>query len=258
MDSIANGIKYPEITYDCPTANQCPVGGPSVTGYQIVKHFTPAFVNNGSTTSGKQTAVIFRYGEVLLMLAESKAELYGTLSAADADRTIGELRRRVGFNVPFDPTITDVRLDAVWAAAGINITPLIREIRRERRVEMAMEGQRREDLVRWKAGKMIETPSRGMKFTAEKQRRYGGGKLAALPVATDSDYGTRYWYATQATLNSNVFVDADGFIIAYPKSANVTDGVVTWDDKYYFNPIPLQELTLNENLTQSPGWQGVR
>jgi len=247
------GLKYPEITFDCPTANQTPTGGPSVTGYMFIKHWTPSFEDNGSTASGKQTALIFRYGEILLILAEAKTEL-GTITNEDLDRTINALRKRAGFdfttypnsrltlqNIPADP-----RLDQIYAEKlTYPVSPLMREIRRERRIEMVMEGLRREDLVRWKAGKLMEAPLRGMKFTVEKQKLYDGTNTSKAKNAP------------KATLNNDVFIDGDGFIIGYPKSPNVTNGTLVWEDRYYYWPIPLRELELNKNLTQSPGWKDI-
>jgi|GEM_PF-60946 len=253
MDQSVNGLKYPEITYNCPTANQTPTGGPCVTGYMFIKHWTNEPSDNGTTSNSKQTALIFRYAEVLLMLAEAKAEL-GTITNADLDLTINELRKRAGFdfaaypdsrltlqNVPVDTRLDNLYNDYV----GYIPSPILREIRRERRIEMAMEGRRREDLVRWKAGKLIEVPIRGMKFTPEKQKLYDGSNTS------------KEKHAPKAVLNADVFVDSEGFIVGYPRSSGVSNGVIRWDDKYYYNPIPLQELELNPNLTQSPGWQDV-
>lgn len=248
-----NGLKYPEITYNCPTANQCPTSGPSITGYLIIKHWTPALEDNGSTTMGKQTALIYRLGEAMLILAEAKAEL-GTLTNDDLNRTINKLRERAGYdftkypnarltlqNIPADP-----RLDKIYAERlDYPVSPLLREIRRERRIEMAMEGLRREDLVRWKAGKLMEVPLRGMKFTSEKQKLYDGTN------------NTKEKLAIKATLNSDVFIDSEGFIICYPRTPNITNGTLKWEDRYYYWPIPLRELELNPNLTQSSGWLDI-
>lgn len=251
IDQALHGLKYPEITYNCPTANQTPTAGPCVTGYLFIKHWTNEAIDNGSATNGSQTALIFRYGEVLLMLAEAKAEL-GTITDADLDLTVNALRERVGFDFATYPNSKltlgnippDARLDALYQQyVGYVPSPILREIRRERRIELAMEGMRREDLVRWKAGNFIEKPIRGMKFTADKQKLYDGSNTSAAKNAP------------KATLNVDVFVDAEGFIIGYPKSPGVTDGVVNWEDRYYYNPIPLQEIELSKNnLTQSPNW----
>jgi hypothetical protein len=253
LSQAENGLKYPEITYNCPTANQCVTLGPTVTGYAIVKHMTTDLVSNGSTAKGRQTALVFRYGEVLLMLAEAKAEL-GTLTNDDLDRTINMLRERAGFDftkypnsrLHLDNVPTDPRLDKIYAEKlNYSVSPILREIRRERRIEMAQEGLRREDLVRWRAGQLMEVPLRGMKFTAEKQALY------------DGTHTTKAAFAAKAQLNVDVFVDADGFIIGFPRAPRVTDGTLKWEERYYLWPLPLRELELNKNLIQNPGWQGI-
>ncbi|MFV0268670.1 MAG: RagB/SusD family nutrient uptake outer membrane protein [Draconibacterium sp.] len=246
------GINYPAIAYNYARAN-----GSTVTGYLFCKHWVCDFDEYNAVTNGTQTAVMFRYGEVLLMLAEAKAEL-GTFTQEDADRTINKLRERAGFdfntypnsklnvsNLPDDP-----RLDRIYAEKlAYPVSPLIREIRRERRVEMVLEGQRYEDLMRWKAGKLMTVPLRGMKFTSEKQAMYDGSHEAATTPAT--------WTAKKATIGKEVWVDGDGFLIAYPRDSRISDGTLPWSDKRYYWPIPFDQLTLNKNLTQSPGWEDI-
>ena len=85
------------------------------------------------------------------------------------------------------------------------ISPLLREIRRERRVEMAIENRRYEDLMRWKAGKLLTVPLRGMKFTT-------------VQDLYDGTHTTKPEIAQQVELDKTVFVDEEGFLICYPKS----------------------------------------
>ncbi|MDR0414696.1 MAG: RagB/SusD family nutrient uptake outer membrane protein [Prevotellaceae bacterium] len=249
MDKDLNGIRYPKLPYDQATSGY----GTTVTGYWIIKHWMADLAETEATTNARQTALEFRYAEVLLMLAEAKA-VRGTITQSDIDKTINKLRERAGFNfglhVNSKLTIgsepADARLDAIYAEKlDYPVSPLLREIRRERRVELFMEGLRYEDLIRWKAGKLMTVPVRGMKFTANKQALYDGKKIKK-PVIADA-----------AKLGQDVFVDVDSFIIGYPRSPRITNGVLPWDDKRYYMPIPFQELTLNPNLKQSPGWEGV-
>jgi len=262
------GLKYPEITFNCPGANQAPVAGPTITGYLFIKHWTPAFECNSTLDRGKQTALVYRLGEAMLIYAEAKAEL-GTITNDDLDRTVNALRERAGFdfaqhpnarltlqNIPSDP-----RLDRLYAEKlDYAVSPILREIRRERRVEMAMEGLRRQDLVRWRAGKLMEVPLRGMKFTPEKQVLYNGSTTFLRVDQNDPDKGFqpgRDRWAPQAILNIDVFIDSDGFIIAYPRTPDIANGTLRWEDRFYFWPIPLDQLTLNKNLTQTPGWLDI-
>jgi hypothetical protein len=104
---------------------------------------------------------------------------------------------------------------------------LLDEIRRERRVELGSEGFRFDDLHRWHAGTLINNPETilGMKLTPTTRAQYPASQV------------------------SNIQVDANNYIRVYP---NFTSR--TWDDKMYLFPIPTQELTLNTNLKQNPGW----
>lgn len=252
------GIYYPVISY---TTTSNPVGQyqSTVTGYRFIKHWMGDKAQANAITQGWQTAVEFRYGEVLIMLAEAEAEL-GTISNATLDLTINALRERGGFdfakypnakltlgNIPADP-----RMDAINTKyLDYPVSPILREIRRERRVEMAQEGRRYADLMRWKAGKFLTLPMRGMKYTAEKQKLYDGSR-ASKPIVNPVT-GYKEW-ANEAIVGKQVFLDGDGFIICYPRSINVVDGQLPWNDYRYYFPIPMEELIMNPNLKQNSGW----
>jgi hypothetical protein len=204
--------------------------------------------------SGVQTALIYRLGEAMLIYAEAKAEL-GSITDADLDLTVNALRLRAGFDFDKYPNArltlgnipNDSRLDEIYFThVGYVPQPIIREIRRERRIEMAVEGLRRQDLVRWKAGGLMEVPLRGVKFCKEKQELYDGKNAQ-----------NRESLAPQTLIGRDVFVDNDGFIIAYPRVAAITNGTLVWHDRFYFWPIPLRELELNRQLTQNPGWLDI-
>src|SRR5690606_18607649 len=103
---------------------------------------------------------VIRYAEILLAHAEAHAEL-GSLSQGIRDATVNQLRRRAGM-----PELSmAVAMDTAQAARhpGIGSAVLL-EIRRERRVELAVEGRRLEDLNRWKAGKLMEKEPLGLYF----------------------------------------------------------------------------------------------
>jgi len=105
---------------------------------------------------------------------------------------------------------------------------MLNEIRREKTVELAFEGFRREDLRRWKLAETIMPQViKGVKFVGtEYQTRY-----PTLQVGTD------------------IVVDANGFIVAEPASSR------SFQPKHYLDPIPLQQVQLSKaTLTQNPGW----
>ena len=249
-----NGINYPKINYN--------TSGSTVTGYRVIKHWMGDVEEQDRVTNGIQAAIEFRYGELLLIYAEAKYELEGTLSQSDVDLTINALRERAGFDFTQYPSAKlvvgqepdDPRLDRIYAdKLDYTVSPLLREIRRERRVEMAMENRRYEDLMRWKAGNLLTVPLRGMQMTDEMLELYSGNyekKDVSKPASERIS-------ATKVTVGKDIFLDNDGFIICYPKSPykHTLEGVLPWSDYRYFWPIPSEELTMNSQLKQNEGWE---
>lgn len=104
----------------------------------------------------------YRYAEILLNLAEAKAELE-TLTQTDINRTINELRKRAGMTGMLDMATANANPDpyldgSISPESGyFNVTGankgVILEIRRERTIELVQEGRRLNDLFRWKCGK---------------------------------------------------------------------------------------------------------
>ncbi|WP_289012980.1 RagB/SusD family nutrient uptake outer membrane protein [uncultured Capnocytophaga sp.] len=197
--------------------------GQTSTGYWLIKGRSSdpeQWIANQSDLD----LFIFRYAEILLNFAEAKYEL-GSLSQADLDKTINKLRDRVAM-----PHLTTaVTADTHAINYGYTVTPLLYEIRRERRVELIGEGFRIDDIKRWKAGKLIENPKiiRGMKLNA------------ALKAQYPANSGV-----------SNLPVDSDNYLIIYP---SITTGHHTWNDKLYLYPLPIDQIQLVK-YTQNPGW----
>lgn len=190
------------------------------TGYQPVKGRSSslAYWNANASTLD---FFIFRYAEILLIAAEAKAEL-GTCTQAVVDNTINKLRDRVGM-----PHMVISSLVKDPQSVFPNLPVLLDEIRRERRVELGAEGFRFDDLHRWHAGTLINNPETilGMKLLPVVRAQYPASQV------------------------SNIVTDANNYIRVYPGIA-----ARTWDDKMYLYPIPKQELTLNPNISQNPGW----
>jgi len=105
---------------------------------------------------------------------------------------------------------------------------MLTEIRRERTVELAFEGFRRDDLRRWKTAE-TELPQalRGVKFVGTEYQQ----RDSTLVVGTD------------------IQVDASGFVVAEAAGSR------QFLQKHYLDPIPLQQIQLSRGtLTQNPGW----
>lgn len=203
------------------SGNKCP------TGYRLAKWFLNDPDDWSRVTNGMQAAPVFRYAEILLDYAEVSFEL-GEINQQIIDATINKLRDRVNMphliigDVPKDPV-----LDANYSRyCGYVPAALLREIRRERRVEMAFENTRWDDLMRWKAGKFLEIPVEGLKFV---QNQFPGVKV-----------------------NSDVYLSEDGYILPYFKT--LPNGRTFDENKQYLFPIPIEDLTLNKALVQNPGW----
>jgi hypothetical protein len=124
-----------------------------MTSYYILKGYSPYEIDRLQLQCVIDRP-IFRYGRLLVAYAEAKAEL-GECTQAVLDASINKLRARV--NMP-PMTVNIGFTDPNWPNWEVPVTPLINEIRRERRIETCSEGLRWYDLQRWKAGKLIENP----------------------------------------------------------------------------------------------------
>ncbi len=111
------------------------------TGYYMRKYYDPQSL--ASFTSGLNL-ILIRYADVLLMYAEAKNEL-NEMDENLWNSTIKALRERAGF--------TDA--SALNFDASLSTTDLREIIRRERRVELALEGLRIFDIRRWETAETV-------------------------------------------------------------------------------------------------------
>ncbi|HTJ11801.1 MAG TPA: RagB/SusD family nutrient uptake outer membrane protein [Dinghuibacter sp.] len=193
------------------------------TGYILYKYMSEDPVANNSGQNGDASLFDFdrhliRYAEVLLIYAEATFELNDAISDADLDLSINVIRDRVSM-----PHLTN----AFVTAHGLDMET---EIRRERTVELALEGFRWDDVRRWKTAE-VEMPEdvRGIKIKGTEWQTY--------PL-----------YSQPAYQNNT---DANGFMI--------TETNRKFDpNKDYLLPLPTQEVALYTangfTLAQNPGW----
>ena len=135
----------------------------SRTGFGIRK-----WVRNDGVTDQPSTLdyALLRYAEVLVTYAEARFEYDGAISDDDLDRTVNLLRDRAGM-----PHLTN----AFVAENGLDMRT---ELRRERAVELALEGLRYDDLIRWKeAERLLPQDILGARFVAGE---WGGTSLGSL------------------------------------------------------------------------------
>ncbi|MFN4146291.1 MAG: RagB/SusD family nutrient uptake outer membrane protein [Runella sp.] len=213
---LGDGRSYPRI-------NGMEGGYRSSTGYHIIKHYNADDMIGKAFGVAESPGIIMRFAEALLNYAEAQAEL-GRITQADLDLSINRLRDRVKMPhlkldaVPVDPRYT-----------SDGVSPLIAEIRRERRVELFMEGFRYNDLRRWKQGRKLTEPTMGMRWDAAAVARY-----PRAVVRTRLVNGVPY---------IDVFAGTDWGTPVFDES------------KHYLWPIPLNNLAENPALKQNPGWQ---
>ena len=158
------GPGYMRINSDAVSS---PNFGASTTGYQITKWVTDA--SGDGYLGSSNDYILFRAAEVYLNYAEAKAEL-GTLTQEDLEISIKKIRDRVSMpNIDMDAANANPDPYLCALESGYqNVTGpnkgVILEIRRERTIELLLEGFRYYDIIRWKEGKMFEQPFLGMYF----------------------------------------------------------------------------------------------
>ncbi|MBF6627032.1 MAG: RagB/SusD family nutrient uptake outer membrane protein [Proteiniphilum sp.] len=258
---LSQSIRTPGYTRIGTTKVLAPDLTGSVTGYHPVKFVQDPTASGGQVDRNDRSTAdlpVFRYGEVLLNYAEAKAEL-GTLNQGDLDISINKLRERVG--MPY-LNMQAANSDPDWYLSSAeygytNVTGtnkgVILEIRRERAIELNQEGFRFDDLVRWKAGYSIDQEIYGIYFKQPGAFDLTGDGVADVilyeegtskPTAPD---GVQVLQIGQDILLS----EGDHGYIYYHKNIARTKFSEMRD---YLYPIPINERSLNNNLTQNPGW----
>jgi hypothetical protein len=192
----------------------------NITGFQLSLGANPKDPTAGDalgfSTSCETGAVVFRYAEALLNYAEAQAELGKTVDYANS---LDLLRARAGipaFTVQSDPKRSE------YADYGHSLTDELYEIRRERTIELACQGFRYDDWRRWASASLFAN-----------KRPLGFPYLASE-------------YASGLKINVT-----NGFVTPFLK---LLPTGYQFSDKDYLDNIPTNEITLNPNLKQNPGW----
>lgn len=215
-DEKKNTISPPKLAGDGNTR--------SLTGYHIRLGIDTTFVSG----NGETALPIIRYAEGLLAYAEAAAEL-DMWSDDIANKTLKALRERAGVKY-----LAPAK-DANFTDFGYALTPVLQEIRRERRSELALQGFRLDDLMRWKADKLI-VGKRG------KGAYVGDESILFKSYSPDNQKRIR----ERLTLDDNKWAD--------PMAGTLPSGYQFHADRDYLLPIPPSELELNKKLKQNPKW----
>jgi len=225
-------------------------------GYRPIK-FVGTKDHDGAAKSTSDWPLM-RAAEVYLNYAEAKAEL-GTLKQEDLDISINKIRERA--KMP-DLILTDANNnpDPYLGTCYPNVEQgankgVILEIRRERTIELVMEGLRQWDLFRWKEGKQMFNqyiPYYCIYIPGVGTYDMDGDGKPDLEI-----------YETTATsqcdnkkkLDKDIYLSngTSGYIIGFPK---VTYGNDWKEERDYLWPIPADQRVLTQGiLTQNPGWE---
>ena len=261
------GPGYMRINSDAVSS---PNFGASTTGYQITKWVTDA--SGDGYLGSSNDYILFRAAEVYLNYAEAKAEL-GTLTQEDLKISIKKIRDRVGMpNI--DMLAANANPDPYLCAPETgyrNVTGpnkgVILEIRRERTIELCLEGHRYYDIIRWKEGKMFEQPFLGMYFPGLTQGS-GDNRYDVFDmndgIAGDKEKVDICIYTGKKPSVKNIrkfYKLGEEFVLTDGDKGNIICHDIEkeprqWnEERDYFFPIPTTERSLtNGALTQNPGW----
>lgn len=213
------GINPPRLTGDGASRN--------ITGYHTALGVDTTYV---AATFWDTGLVLVRYSEALLAYAEAAEELQSCTSDV-LDMTIRPLRERAGvaWKIPqSDPYFTDY---------GYQLTPNMQEIRRERRTELALQGFRLDDILRWRGHKVL-VGQRG-------RGAYLGEDGILYKSFNTSDPAV-------AEVISAIETDDDGWMD--PMKSRLPSGYGFRPDRDYLLPVPPEDVSLNDELDQNPNW----
>ncbi len=236
---------------------------PTIGGYDQVKYYPRVPAQRQGWELNFTSLPIYRYAEVLLNLAEAKAEL-GTITLTDLNNTVNLLRARVQMPAM---TLTPAA-DPVLAAQYPGVTSnLILELRRERRVELACEGLRFNDIMRWKAGLRLQDAQGGMYVPALGAMDVTGdgvqdiailaspndeSPIAGLPEDVKKNL-TKFYLKDAAGKDNNIYL-TNGTSGRIMFTSDRDQARTFLEPKYYYRPLPQQQTVLNPALKQIFGW----
>lgn len=209
------------------------------SGYYVWKNWSGWETSSNMNALNTADKPVFKMEEVLLNYAEAMWES-GRFNQSIADKTINMLRDRAGvsrMNVnvideSFDPGRGKYYPKGI--ETGILVDPLLWEIRRERIIELMGEGFGFYDVRRWRmAPWFVNMQQKGMWIA--KSELSTQTLLNGLTGASDGTNGKM----------------TEGYIYLFDDPVKTGKG---WLEKYYLYQVPLEQIALNPNLTQNPGW----
>lgn len=239
----------------------------SVTGYFPLKFMRDI----GRTIAMNTNVILFRYPEILLAYAEAKAEL-GKLGSDDVRKTIDVIRARVGMpamDLSKAMTAPDELLSEYYPHV-MELNPsnygVILEIRRERTVELVMEGHRQWDVIRWAEGQSIDNrkhPFLGVYFPGPGCYDLSGNGKPDVELYLVDEEGHPIGLTGDAPFS--FAIGEDIFFQDGSDGKMLTGGNIVAlkaldyafnENRDYLHPIPAAQRALcGGKLSQNPGWE---
>jgi hypothetical protein len=234
-----------------------PVFSYTYTGYQPIKWCLDDMQYDAGTLNTNSISLM-RYAEILLNYAEARAEL-GQLTNADWAMTVGALRSRAGITggLTAPPAVVDTYMHDNYFSDVTS--PALMEIRRERGIELSLEGFRFYDLLRWGHGEQVSNTWNGMYVPALNQ-------LMDLNGDGTPDVCFYQGAAPSGPVSGVTYVNVSPTLNGQPNPQILSNGTYgelhwldnvprDWESYKYLYPIPFSEIQLNPNLAQNTGWQ---
>ena len=212
----------------------------SRSGYYVWKNWDNWEENYNNAQVNTADKPVFKIEEVLLNYAEAMFET-NQFTQTIADETINKLRKRAGvadmvvaqIDGNFDPKRG--KYYPKGNDNGILVDPVLWEIRRERIIELMGEGFGFYDVRRWRmAPWFVNMQQKGMWISKT--------ELSSLTLLNEMT-------GTSDGANGSM---TEGYIYLFNDPLKEGKG---WLEKYYLYQVPLEEIALNPNLTQNPGWE---
>lgn len=214
---------------------------PSATGFYTKKNTVPAMLA-ANTAQGAQNWTELRLAEVMLNLAESANKTNRQSEAYDMLKLI---RKRAGITAGSDDSY------GLPLAAGVD--QLDEAIFNERRIELAFEGKRYDDLRRTRRFHLLNGGIRQMLEVSPK-----APYTVAILEAKDANgvaLRDKLNIEDSTTLGGTVVPDYEKYFTTSVKTMG-TDLPINFQTNYYFYAIPTTNITKNPSMLQTEGWPG--
>lgn len=253
---LAQSMRTPGYTRVGETVKDAVSFSATVTGYSPTKYVVSK--NYDDTGKNDNDLIIIRLPEILLNWIEAKAELGQTITDADIDYSINRIRDRVGMaHMTADVTVDPFLIDPDWGGyehVSETNKAIILEVRRERAIELGQEGFRWNDILRWGEGQVYTKRMYGLYFPGVGEYDIDGDGIVDVCLYKGTAPSPSVSGETMLDITTSWRLSDGDSGMFEPRK----DNPGRWDesiDSLY--PIPLQELELNENLVQNPGWESI-